>query len=125
MTCLKNLNVSRESLHGHRYMATGNWPTKDQQKAPRSFLHLLACFRLFSPVFALFRSFSLFLGCLVLTFLAVPFRTFSRLLPVAISIPLNQKFRKEVGGQRGLAQGDPSHTINSGLFSAPFFPMPP
>ena len=28
-------------------------------------------------------------------------------------------FRKGVGGQRGLAQGNPSHTIDSGPFSAP------
>ena len=35
-----------------------------------------------------------------------------------------QKFRKRVGGQRGLAQGNPFHTINSGLCSAPFFYAP-
>ena len=33
---------------------------------------------------------------------------------------LNQRFRKGVGGQRGLAQGNPSHTTDSGLCSAPF-----
>ena len=37
----------------------------------------------------------------------------------------SQKFPKGVGGQRGLAQGSPSHTTDSGLFSAPFsfFPL--
>ena len=33
----------------------------------------------------------------------------------------NQRFRKGVGGQRGFAQGNPSHAIDSG----PVFPMPP
>ena len=32
----------------------------------------------------------------------------------------NQSFRKGVGGQRGLAQGNPAHTIDSGHSSAPF-----
>ena len=32
----------------------------------------------------------------------------------------NQKFRKGVGGQRGLAQGDPSHARHSHLFAVPF-----
>ena len=36
----------------------------------------------------------------------------------------NQKFRKGVGGQRGLAQGNPSHTTTSGLVSASFFLCP-
>ena len=36
----------------------------------------------------------------------------------------NQRFQKGVGGQRGLAQGRPSHTIDSELFSAPFFLSP-
>ena len=37
---------------------------------------------------------------------------------------LIQRFRKGVGGQRGLAQGNPSHIIDSGPFSAPFFLCP-
>ena len=45
---------TRENLNGHRYMATGKWPKKDQQNEPRSFLHFCACFRLFSTIFALF-----------------------------------------------------------------------
>ena len=35
-----------------------------------------------------------------------------------------RSFEKGVGGQRGLAQGNRSHTINSGIFSAPFFLCP-
>ena len=34
----------------------------------------------------------------------------------------NQKFRKGVGGQRGLAQGNPSHTINQATFLLPMAP---
>ena len=37
---------------------------------------------------------------------------------------LDQRFRKGVGRQRGLAQGSPSHTIDAGLFSAPLFLFP-
>ena len=37
---------------------------------------------------------------------------------------LCQRFRKGVGGQRGLGQGNPSHAIDSGLFSASFFLRP-
>ena len=37
-----------------------------------------------------------------------------------VFLRLRQRFRKGVGGQRGLAQGNPSHTIDSGLFTAPF-----
>ena len=44
-----------------------------------------------------------------------PPRTRSKLLN------LNQKFRKGVGGQRGLARRHPSYARDSGLFSAPFF----
>ena len=51
----------RENLNGHRYMATGKWPTKDQQKAPRSFSHFFACFcPRFRPFSHFFRSFSHF-----------------------------------------------------------------
>ena len=39
--------------------------------------------------------------------------------------PRKSEVRKGVGRQRGLAHGNPSHTINSGLFSAPFFLCPP
>ena len=35
-----------------------------------------------------------------------------------------QKFRKGVGGQRGLARGNPSKAGDSGLFSVPFFLCP-
>ena len=35
-----------------------------------------------------------------------------------------QKFRKGVGGQRGLARGNPSYARDSGLFSIPFFLCP-
>ena len=42
-----------------------------------------------------------------------------------LEVRFKQRFRKGVGGQRGLAQGNPSHTIDSGLFSAPFFLWPP
>ena len=35
-----------------------------------------------------------------------------------------QRFRKGVGGQRGLAQGNPSHAIDSGLLSALFILSP-
>ena len=35
-----------------------------------------------------------------------------------------QRFRKGVGGKRGSAPGNPSHTIDSGLFSAPFLLSP-
>ena len=37
---------------------------------------------------------------------------------------LYQKFRKGVGGQRGLARGSPSKARDSGLFSVPFFLCP-
>ena len=40
------------------------------------------------------------------------------------AIPMFRGFGKRVGGQRGLAQGSPSHTIDSSLQSASF-PMPP
>ena len=36
-----------------------------------------------------------------------------------------QKLRKRVGGQRGLAQGNPSHAIDSRMFFCPLLPMPP
>ena len=35
--------------------------------------------------------------------------------------PTYQKFRKGVGGQRGLAQGNRSHARDSDLFSVPLF----
>ena len=35
--------------------------------------------------------------------------------------PSIQKFRKGVGGQRGLARGNPSKARDSGLFSVPYF----
>ena len=35
-----------------------------------------------------------------------------------------QKFRKGVGGQRGLARGNPSFARDSGVFSVPFFLCP-
>ena len=38
--------------------------------------------------------------------------------------PLNQRFRKGVGGQRGLARGNPSCARDSGLFSVLFFLCP-
>ena len=38
--------------------------------------------------------------------------------------PLSQKFRKGVGGQRGLAQRNPSKARDLGLFSVPFFLCP-
>ena len=68
----------RENLNGNRYMATGKWPKNGQRKAPRSFSHFFACFRLFSTVFALFRSLSHFLGCLFLTVFGRPFLHFLR-----------------------------------------------
>ena len=37
----------------------------------------------------------------------------------------SQKFRKGVGGQRGLARGNPSYATDSGLLSVPFFLCPP
>ena len=73
----------RENLNGHRYMATGKWPENDQQKAPRSFSHFFAGFRLFPTLFALFRSFSHFLGSLFLTVFG-RFRTFSHHSPADI-----------------------------------------
>ena len=50
----------------------------DRQKALWWFLHFFACFRLFFTVFAHFRSFSPFWGCLFLTCFGRPF---SHLLP--------------------------------------------
>ena len=43
---------------------------------------------------------------------------------LGMRLPLTQKFRKGVGGQRGLARGNPSHARDSGLFSVPFFLCP-
>ena len=37
---------------------------------------------------------------------------------------INQKFRKGVGGQRGLTRGNHSYARDSGLFSVPFFLCP-
>ena len=37
---------------------------------------------------------------------------------------ISQRSRKGVGGQRGLAQGNPSRTTDSGLFPAPLFLCP-
>ena len=42
----------------------------------------------------------------------------------SVSIRFHQKFRKGVGGQRGLARGSPSKARDSGLFSVPFFLCP-
>ena len=37
----------------------------------------------------------------------------------------SQRFQKGVGSQRGLAQGNPSHTVDSDLFVCTLSPMPP
>ena len=49
--------------------------------------------------------------------------------PIFTNVPtfrekLNQKFRKGVGGQRGLARGNPLKARDSGLFSVPFLLCP-
>ena len=45
-------------------------------------------------------------------------------LHFSCAISQSQRFRKGVGGQSGLARGDPSYARNSGLFSVPFFLCP-
>ena len=49
---------------------------------------------------------------------------FSRTHRGLLSIEKDQKFRKGVGGQRGLARRKPSNPRDLGLFSVPFFLCP-
>ena len=63
--------------------------------------------------------------CLALVGAAVHWRTLLEETQGQCSvICLDQRFRKGVGGQKGLARGDPLYARNSGLFPAPFFPCP-